>query len=128
VSAAIPVKIKVVSIHFIRIIVSVFDLTLVLQACGKDMAREWPRLCSLPLVGRTVGDLLEHFSSKYGVSGIVQSAPQVRPSPRRVAWKNDGKATPIISALNEGTGEGVLLRVLLSIGPAGSKMSWHFKV
>jgi hypothetical protein len=128
VSAAIPAKIKVVSIHFIRIIVSVFDLTLVLHACGEDLAREWPRLCSLPLVGKTFGDLLEQYSSKYGVSGIVQSAPQVRPSPRRVAWKNDGKATPIISALIEGTGERVLQRLLLTMGPAGSEMSWHFKV
>jgi hypothetical protein len=103
--------------------VSVFDLTLVLQASSRgDLAREWPRLCSLPRFGRTFGDLLEQYSSKYGVSGIVQSAPQVHPSQRRVAWKDDGKANPIISALIEGTGKVVLQRVLFTMGLAGSKI------
>jgi hypothetical protein len=64
-SAAIPIKIKVVSIHFVRIIFSEFDFTLVLQTrTGREGCRGIPKPCSPPRVGRTFGDLLERYSRK----------------------------------------------------------------
>jgi len=83
VSAAIPTKIKVVSIHFIRIFVSVFDFTLVSKTrvnetglgLGRDSAPR--RKPAEPL-----GDLLDRYSRKIGVSVIVQGGSCVHPSPK----------------------------------------------